>query len=124
MFLPMRLRDYVRELRVDDGHGGTRPLVKNERMLLPTIAHPEASAPPHWMPTFVVLGLAIAALFAVANVARYLKVNAEVALRRTVGKFYRRFGYIEEVATRQGKKLTDMTLDEMDLLWQASKADE
>src|SRR5437868_77300 len=38
MFLPMRLRDYVRELRVSDGHGGTRPLVKSERMLLGTIA--------------------------------------------------------------------------------------
>ena len=67
MFLPMRLRDYIRELRVDDGKGGTRPLVKNERMLLPTISHPEASAPPHWMPTFVVLGLLIAALFAVVG---------------------------------------------------------
>jgi len=67
MFLPMRLRDYVRELRVDDGHGGTRPLVKSERMLLPTISHPEASAPPHWMPTFVALGLLIAVLFAVVG---------------------------------------------------------
>jgi hypothetical protein len=67
MFLPMRLRDYIRELRVDDGKGGTRPLVKNERMLLPTISHPEASAPPHWMPTFVMLGLLIAALFAVVG---------------------------------------------------------
>lgn len=67
MFLPMRLRDYVRELRVDDGHGGTRPLVKSERMLLPTISHPEASAPPHWMPTFLVLGLAIALVFGVVG---------------------------------------------------------
>ena len=63
----MRLRDYVRELRVDDGNGGTRPLVKSERMLLPTISHPEATAPPHWMPTFLVLGLLIAALFAVVG---------------------------------------------------------
>ena len=67
MFLPMRLRDYVRELRVDDGHGGTRPLVKSERMLLPTINHPEASAPPRWLRTFLVLGLLIAAVFAVVG---------------------------------------------------------
>lgn len=67
MFLPMRLRDYIRELRVDDGHGGTRPLVKSERTLLPTIRHQEASAPPHWMPTFVALGLLIALLFAVVG---------------------------------------------------------
>ena len=67
MFLPMRLRDYVRELRVDDGHGGTRPLVKSERMLLPTISHPEATAPPRWLPTFLVLGLLVAVLFAVVG---------------------------------------------------------
>jgi hypothetical protein len=65
MFLPMRLRDYLNELRVDDGQGGTRPLVKNERMLLGTIGHPEATAPPRWLPEFLTLGLAIALLFAV-----------------------------------------------------------
>ena len=64
MFLPMRMRDYIRELRVDDGHGGTRPLVKNERMLLGTISHPEPSAPPHWMAPFLTLGILIALVFA------------------------------------------------------------
>jgi hypothetical protein len=67
MFLPMRLRDYLRELRIDDGRGGTRPLIKNERMLLGTVTHPEAAAPPRWMPVFLTLGLAIAALFAVVG---------------------------------------------------------
>jgi len=65
MFLPMRLRDYVRELRIDDGHGGTRPLVKKERMVLGTVTHPEASAPPHWMAPFATIGIAVAILFAV-----------------------------------------------------------
>jgi hypothetical protein len=65
MFLPMRLRDYIRELRIDDGHGGTRPLVKSERMLLGTVRHPEATAPPNWLPVFLTLGILIAALFAV-----------------------------------------------------------
>lgn len=64
MFLPMRLRDAIRELRVSDGNGGTRPLVKSERLLLPTITHPEPGAPPHWMPTFLILGLLVAAIFA------------------------------------------------------------
>jgi hypothetical protein len=41
--------------------------VKSERMLLPTISHPEASAPPRWLPTFLALGLLIAALFAVVG---------------------------------------------------------
>lgn len=67
MFLPMRLRDYVRELRIDDGHGGTRPLVKNERQLLGTITHPEPSAPPRWMPAFLTIGLVIAAIFVVVG---------------------------------------------------------
>ena len=67
MFLPMRLRDYVRELRVDDGHGGTHPLVKSERMLLGTISHPEAAAPPHWMPVFLTLGVAIGVVFAIVG---------------------------------------------------------
>ena len=65
MFLPMRLRDYIRELRVDDGHGGTRPLVKSERMLLGTVTHPEAAAPPHWMPAFLTIGILLAVLFGV-----------------------------------------------------------
>jgi hypothetical protein len=67
MFLPMRLRDYLRELRIDDGHGGTHPLIKSERMLLGTISHPEPAAPPHWFPTFLTLGILIALLFAVVG---------------------------------------------------------
>src|SRR5690349_23560503 len=64
MFLPMRLRDDVRELRVSDGHGGTHPLVKNERMLLGTVTHPEPTSPPHWMPLFLTIGIVIAVVFA------------------------------------------------------------
>jgi hypothetical protein len=67
MFLPMRLRDYVRELRIDDGHGGTRPLVKNERTLLGTVTHPEPASPPRWMPTFATIGILVAVLFAVVG---------------------------------------------------------
>jgi uncharacterized protein DUF4105 len=67
MFLPMRLRDYIRELRVDDGHGGTRPLVKSEHMLLGTVTHPEAASPPRWMPTFLTIGLLLAAIFGVVG---------------------------------------------------------
>jgi hypothetical protein len=67
MFLPMRLRDYIREIRVSDGKGGTHPLVKNERMLLGTVSHPEPAAPPHWMALFLTIGLVLAALFVVAG---------------------------------------------------------
>ena len=63
MFLPMRMRDYIRDLRVDDGHGGTRPLVKSERMLLGTITHPEPTAPPQWFAAYLTIGLVLAAIF-------------------------------------------------------------
>ena len=67
MFLPMRLRDYIRELRIDDGHGGTRPLVKSERMLLGTVTHPEPSAPPHWFGAYLTIGLVLAAVFGIVG---------------------------------------------------------
>lgn len=67
MFLPMRLRDDIRELRVSDGHGGTQPLVKNERMLLGTISHPEPDRPPPWMPIFLTIGVLLGILFVVVG---------------------------------------------------------
>ena len=67
MFLPMRLRDYIRELRVDDGHGGTRPLVKSERMLLGTVTHPEPTAPPQWFGAYLTIGLVLGAIFGIVG---------------------------------------------------------
>jgi len=60
-------------------------------------------------------------LFAVVNVSRFLKVQPELALTATVNKFIRRFEYVERCAAEQGKQLTDMTLKEMDALWDDSK---
>lgn len=61
-------------------------------------------------------------LFSVINAARLYKLNPENALERTNQKFIRRFGYIEEHSIRAGKPLKDMTLDEMDQLWNEAKA--
>ncbi len=63
-------------------------------------------------------------LFSVVNVARFLDVDPEYALTLTSDKFTRRFGYIEKVASDNGRKLTDMTLSEMDVLWEEAKAKE
>jgi len=60
-------------------------------------------------------------LFAVVNVSRFLKVQPELALTATVNKFIRRFEYVERCAAEQGKQLTDMTLKEMNALWDDSK---
>ncbi|NLY67040.1 MAG: nucleoside triphosphate pyrophosphohydrolase [Tissierellia bacterium] len=60
-------------------------------------------------------------LFAVVNVCRFLKVNPEVALNKTVNKFINRFEIMEELSKKMGKKLEDMTLEEMDELWEKSK---
>ena len=59
--------------------------------------------------------------FMLVNISRFLGVNPEDALRKTISKFIRRFRYIEEHAADSGKPLNDMTLDEMERLWQESK---
>lgn len=60
-------------------------------------------------------------LFAVVNVARFLGVNPEEALNFTSSKFIDRFGFIESTAKLQGKRLEDMSLEEMDKLWEQAK---
>jgi len=60
-------------------------------------------------------------LFAVVNVARFLSVNPEEALNFTSSKFIDRFGFIEETARLQGKRLEEMSLEEMDKLWEQAK---
>ncbi len=60
-------------------------------------------------------------LFAAVNVARLLKVDAEDALRLTINRVKARFARIEEFAKEKGKSLTDMTLEEMDAVWNAAK---
>lgn len=64
-------------------------------------------------------------LFACVNVARLLKVNEEEALNITIEKFIKRFSFIEEAAIKSNKNLNDMSLEEMDELWnQAKKVEE
>jgi tetrapyrrole methylase family protein/MazG family protein len=60
-------------------------------------------------------------LFAIVNVARFLKVRPELALNETIEKFIRRFEYIERAANRNGQNLEDMNLQEMDILWNEAK---
>lgn len=60
-------------------------------------------------------------MFSLVNYSRFLDVDPETALERTNQKFLKRFRYIEEVATKQGKALTDMTLGEMDAIWNEAK---
>ena len=60
-------------------------------------------------------------LFSVINAARLYKLNPDNALERTNAKFIRRFNYIEEHSIRAGRPLTEMTLEEMDKLWNEAK---
>lgn len=59
--------------------------------------------------------------FTLVNVSRFLGVNPDEALRKTISKFIHRFRAIEEHAANAGRSLNDMTLDEMEALWQKSK---
>lgn len=60
-------------------------------------------------------------LFAVTNVARFLDIDPEEALNGTSSKFIKRFDYVEREAARAGRKLEDMSLAEMDELWEQAK---
>lgn len=59
--------------------------------------------------------------FALVNVARFLKVDPEIALNGTVKKFIRRFQYIEGQAAREGQDLKDLALEQMDSWWEEAK---
>ncbi len=59
--------------------------------------------------------------FTLVNISRFLGVNPEDALRKTISKFIQRFRYLEEHAADAGRSLNDMTLEEMEQLWQESK---
>lgn len=60
-------------------------------------------------------------LFSLVNYGRFLKINPEDALEKTNKKFIKRFQYLEQEAGKQGKKLADMTLAEMDVYWNKAK---
>ena len=61
-------------------------------------------------------------IFSVVNAARLYGLNPDTALERTCAKFKRRFTYLEEHTIRQGKDLKDMSLAEMDAIWNEAKA--
>ena len=63
-------------------------------------------------------------LFSVINAARLYKLNPDNALEMTNQKFIRRFNYIEQHSLKAGKPLTEMTLEEMDALWNEAKKTE
>jgi MazG family protein len=60
-------------------------------------------------------------LFVIVNIARFLKVDPEQALRRTNSKFRRRFSHVEQGLASEGKSPQTATIEEMEALWQAAK---
>lgn len=63
-------------------------------------------------------------LFALVNVARKMGIDAESALRASNAKFRRRFARIEDAACDEGRTIEELTLDEMEALWQRAKKEE
>ena len=63
-------------------------------------------------------------LFSIANIARKLDVNAEEALQSANRKFMRRFESMERAVRSEGQNLDQLTLDQMDALWDEAKAAE
>ncbi|MBL4930632.1 nucleoside triphosphate pyrophosphohydrolase [Clostridium paridis] len=60
-------------------------------------------------------------LFACINVARFLDVDGELALNKTTDKFIKRMSYIEQKVAQLGKKIQEMSLNELDVIWEESK---
>ena len=60
-------------------------------------------------------------LFSIVNYSRFLNINPENALRKTIKKYIKRFKYIEETLEKRGKKITESNLEEMDGIWNESK---
>jgi XTP/dITP diphosphohydrolase len=60
-------------------------------------------------------------LFSIINLSRFLNVDADSALERTNKKFIKRFQFLENEAENQGRKLADMSLAEMDVIWELAK---
>lgn len=63
-------------------------------------------------------------LFSIVNLSRFVNINPEEALRRTTDRFIRRFRYIETGARAMGRKLDELSLEEMDRLWEEAKEKE
>ena len=63
-------------------------------------------------------------IFAVTNVSRFVKVDSERAAEKTCNKFVRRFADMEKQAAAEGKNLSDLTLSELDALWDKAKEHE
>jgi MazG family protein len=63
-------------------------------------------------------------LFTVVNLARFMKVDPEQALRKTNAKFRRRFGHVEDELATRGRSLPDSNIEEMESLWQQAKEQE
>lgn len=59
--------------------------------------------------------------FMLVNISRFVGISPEDALRKTISKFISRFRYIEMNAADHGRKLAEMTLEEMDKLWEEAK---
>ena len=60
-------------------------------------------------------------LFVLVNLARFVKVDPEQALRRSNAKFRRRFGYVEQKLAERGKQPSESSIEEMEALWQEAK---
>ena len=63
-------------------------------------------------------------MFSLVNYARFLKINPETALERTNKKFIKRFNYIEEKAEKSQRKVSELSIEEMEVLWEEAKKKE
>src|SRR5690606_1052435 len=85
MFIPMTLRDAVREVRVVDDDGSSRPLVLSEGVIAPARAAVEPDEPPVWWPAYLLIGLLLGGAAWGIGVRARTRTGARVALAALVG---------------------------------------
>lgn len=61
-------------------------------------------------------------LFSLVNLGRFIKVNPEDALRQSINRFVQRFQYIEAQASASGRKINELSVDDMNRLWEEAKS--
>jgi hypothetical protein len=85
MFLPMKLQEFVRELRVTDADGAAHPLVRSETTLYASTRYREPTVPPRWTLPFLLVGLLVAAGFVAAG---WRAAHGSVRARYTSGVLF------------------------------------
>ena len=119
---PEQVWDKVKE-EISEFEAETKAMAAEDGHVDPAVLAPDAASSEAFRKAYArAQGELGDLLFALINAARLYGLNPDTALQSTCAKFQRRFTYLEEQTLRKGRNLSDMTLAEMDAIWDEAKA--